>query len=195
MRAVIFGDHEYYDPGASPIANLFDISTPDGREHFLLGILLTFAKLASTNSAEEGFVDTQKLYDYCQGLGFQPSQINSAIERARRKRLLEPGARFSDPLGTRNYRITTVGAYTAESLVHYVQYADAMVVDTPIVDEDTRTRIWDCQNIRERLERTETFAAYLDRQWSPLAGKGTVFDWRPISDSLRYGIQRIRNSL
>ena len=36
MRAVIFGDNEHYDPSTSPIANLFDISSPDGREHFLL---------------------------------------------------------------------------------------------------------------------------------------------------------------
>jgi hypothetical protein len=31
MRAVIFGDNEHYDPSTFPIANLFDISTPDAR--------------------------------------------------------------------------------------------------------------------------------------------------------------------
>src|SRR5205807_5146187 len=36
MRAVIYGDYEYYDPSASPIANLLDISSVDSREHFLL---------------------------------------------------------------------------------------------------------------------------------------------------------------
>ena len=36
MRAVIFGDYEHFHPAASPIVNIFDISQPDGREHFLL---------------------------------------------------------------------------------------------------------------------------------------------------------------
>lgn len=40
IRAVTYGDHEHYSPGASEIMNLFDISTPDGREHFLSPILL-----------------------------------------------------------------------------------------------------------------------------------------------------------
>ncbi len=195
MRAVIYGDHEYYDPAASPIANLFDISMPDGREHFLLEIILAYVERTSASGAEEGFVETQKIYDFCQGLGFQPSQINLAIERARRKWLLEPGARFSDPLGTRNYRITTVGAYTANSLIRYVAYVDAMVVDTPIVDDDVRRQIRDCPSIRERLERLEIFAAYLDRQWPPLAGKGAMFDWRTVSNRLRVGIRRIRGML
>jgi hypothetical protein len=44
MRAVIYDDHEHYDPSTSPIANLFDISTPDGREHFLLGNTQTNAE-------------------------------------------------------------------------------------------------------------------------------------------------------
>lgn len=194
MRAVIFGDHEYYDPITSPVTNLFDISMPDGREHFLLGIILALVE-RSSSSSNEGFVETHKIYDFCQGLGFQPSQINAAIERARQKRLLEPGARFSDPLGTRNYRITTVGAYTYVSLIRYVQYVDAMVVDTPIVDEDVNSQIRDCQYIRERLERVEIFSAYLDRHWQALSDKVGIFDWRSVSHDLREGIRRIRSSL
>src|SRR5207253_3134239 len=45
MRAIIYGDNVYYDPSASPVMNLFDITSPDGREHFLTPIMLaTVAK-------------------------------------------------------------------------------------------------------------------------------------------------------
>ena len=40
LRAIIYGDTEHYDPDASPIANLFNISQRDGREHFLLAVLI-----------------------------------------------------------------------------------------------------------------------------------------------------------
>src|SRR5436190_24356695 len=40
IRAVIYGDAEHFDPEQSPIANLYDLTTPDGKEHFLLPLLL-----------------------------------------------------------------------------------------------------------------------------------------------------------
>ncbi|MGD0007111.1 MAG: hypothetical protein ABSE93_00995 [Terriglobia bacterium] len=53
LRAVIFGDHEHYDPAASPLANLFDITQPDGREHFLLANILSYIeRVGSVGSAE-----------------------------------------------------------------------------------------------------------------------------------------------
>jgi hypothetical protein len=36
LRAVIYGDEAHYDPSRSYFANLFDVSSLDGREHFLL---------------------------------------------------------------------------------------------------------------------------------------------------------------
>ncbi|WP_430786715.1 hypothetical protein [Actinoplanes sp. G11-F43] len=44
LRALMFGDSPYYDAESSPIANLLRITRPDGREHFLLPILLAQAQ-------------------------------------------------------------------------------------------------------------------------------------------------------
>jgi len=194
MRAVIFGDHEHFDPSASPLVNLFDISMPDGREHFLLGIVLALAERLGDMGAEEGYVEVQKIYEFCQGLGFQASQVQFALERAQSKRLLEPSPRFSDVMAVTKYRITTVGAYTLRKLVRYFSYVDAMIVDTPIVDDEVKRQIEDTRLIQERLDRAEIFLAYLDTQWTPLATKGLSFDWKLASQSVRGEIERIRTS-
>lgn len=34
LRALLYGDHRYYDPEPPPIANVLRITRPDGREHF-----------------------------------------------------------------------------------------------------------------------------------------------------------------
>ena len=38
LRAVMYGDYFWYDPAASEIKNVFDISERDGREHFVIPI-------------------------------------------------------------------------------------------------------------------------------------------------------------
>jgi len=35
LRTIIYGDNIYYDPNTSPASNIFEISTPDPKEHFL----------------------------------------------------------------------------------------------------------------------------------------------------------------
>jgi hypothetical protein len=90
------------------------------------------------------------------------------------------------------FRVTTVGAYTARVLVTLFTYVDAMVVDTPVVDEAYRRIIKDVHAISERVGRAEYFRTYLDKQWLPLSRfEGMAFDWRPVSDSLRADTQRV----
>jgi GTPase SAR1 family protein len=63
LRAIIYGDGEYYDPATSPIVNLFDVSTLDGKEHFLLPLALGLLHRASGAEVKDGFVDTTKVYE------------------------------------------------------------------------------------------------------------------------------------
>jgi hypothetical protein len=193
MRAVIYGDHEHFDPTSSPIVNLFDISTPDGREHFLLGILLSSVQRLGAMGAESGFVDSTKIYEFCQSLGYQPAQIQFAIERAQRKKLIEPSPRFHDTGGATSFRITTVGAYTSKRLAQHFAYVDAMIVDTPVTDGNLRKRIKDRRSIEERIARCEIFRDYLDTQFAPLVEKGLAFDWQTFSEALGVEIARIKS--
>jgi hypothetical protein len=193
MRAVIYGDCEHFDPAASPIVNLFDISTPDGREHFLLANVLAVIERLGSTSADEGFVASIKVYDFCQGLGFTPTQIKFALDRACLTELLEPSPRFSGgPVAS--YRITTAGAYTFRELPRHFSYVDAMIVDTPVVDPETRGAIPDANQISERLDRLELFRKYLDAQHSPLTLRSVAFDWPTASQAIASDAAKIRES-
>jgi hypothetical protein len=195
MRAVIFGDHEHYDPATSPIANLYDISTPDGREHFLLGNIVGFIERNASGAGEQGYVDAGPLYEFGQSLGFNPAQMNFAIRRAIEKKLIEPSPAFLEKAEAVAYRITTIGAYAIKELCKYFVYIDAMIVDTPVVDDKVRATIGDIDDIDRRLDRSTLFTDYLDSQWQAIGHKNITWDWAGISASLRgdiSGIQRIR---
>jgi hypothetical protein len=189
MRAVIFGDFEHYDSSASPVANVFDISSPDGKEHFLLPNILAFVDRTG-RSEQEGFVEAERVHEFCQSLGFFPAQIETSLKRALDKRLLEPSPQFSeDPPAA--YRITSVGSYTYKELPHCFSYLDAMTVDTPIVDRDVRADLVDSRALADRLDRGELFRKYLDAQHIPLKERAFLFDWLSASKILEEEMGRI----
>lgn len=185
MRAVIYGDNAYYDPVASPVVNMFDISSPDGREHFLLPISLAYVAKYGEKLGQEGFVALSDLNGFLQAIGFQPSQVKYAIDRALTKRLIEASPHFGEDLGDTRVRITTIGAYQLSRLIAQFVYVDAVVVDTPILAENWRKLIRDEDWISDRLRRAEVFRAYLDRQWHPLSAKDVIFEWPQKSAELR----------
>jgi hypothetical protein len=190
LRAIIYVDNQHYDPIASAIANLFDISTPDEREHFLLPLLISFVERAGEGGAE-GFVQTAAIFEEAQRLGFQPSQAGYALERALNKKLLEANLRGVSYGDVDRYRITSAGAYTTKRLMRLFTYIDAMIVDTPIVDSNTRRLTSDVWRIGERVARMENFRRYLDCAWVPLAGIDTPFEWPEISAELQVELDNI----
>lgn len=180
LRAVTYGDHEHYSPAASKILNLFDISTSDGREHFLSPILLTQLDRWAQHSTTDGFVSVSDIYTYLQSLGFNPSQIDWAIERLVHLNLIESPTKSRESelqKSAAHYRVTSVGVYYAKRLISQFQYVDAMVVDTPIVDVDMRAEIANVYSIADRLSRAIVFCDYLDSQWSLLRGQQLAFAW------------------
>ncbi|WUH98829.1 hypothetical protein OHR68_35845 [Spirillospora sp. NBC_00431] len=183
LRAIIYGDYQYYEPEASPIVNLFDISQPDGREHFLLALLLCHVEVDGDNVGTEGYVPTDDVYTFGQSLGFAAEQVTWAIERAGRKGLLERAPRAGKTSSREHLRVTSAGVYTARMLAGMFAYLDAMVIDTPIVDDAYRLLIGDAYSLSERLARSEYFRAYLDKQWRSLEPilNAPKFNWREFS--------------
>ena len=57
---------------------------------------------------------------------------------------------------------------------------DAMIVDTPIVDKDSRDKIDDVDIITDRLDRAELFCDYLDAQWQGLSDQELSFSWPSV---------------
>jgi len=198
LRAVIYGDNIYYDPLTSTMANLFDIATPDVREHFLLPILIDYIGRTASFAGMDGFIQTTMIYEFVQSLGFTPAQINSAIGRSLQKNLIEAEARriSGEDEGLPNsFRATTVGLYHVRRLIKRFTYVDAMIVDTPILDDSIRGKIANVGPIDERLDRVIIFLGYLDRQWKKLDRKVLGFNWGNVSKELKGDIENIRKRI
>jgi GTPase SAR1 family protein len=197
LRAIIYGDGEYYDPTTSPMVNLFDVSTLDGKEHFILPLALGLLHRATGPGVKEGFVDTGKIYDSLQGMGFTPEQIDFGVARACKKNLIETSARRLPEPGQpfpAALRITTRGEYHLQRLANEFQYLDAVVVDVPILDRETREEIGDAGTLSDRLSRVELLAQYLRKQWIPLAPVAIGFNWNYETSRLFREIGSIRGS-
>lgn len=192
-RAIIYGDHQYFDPAASPIANVLEISSTDGREHFLLPLLLVHIERSGEVGRREGYVPVDEVIGFAQGLGFLPTQIDFALRHAVGKKLLQE-APLQPTDATRRYRITTIGGYTYKKLLPSFIYLDAVVVDTPIVDRAAAEEIAHSREVEDRLARARRFLAYLDDQWLLIGQDDLPFDWPAISSQLKADFARTERS-
>ncbi|HEY5977600.1 MAG TPA: hypothetical protein VIT85_07060 [Solirubrobacterales bacterium] len=194
VRAIIFGDYEYYEPAASPIANLFDISTPDRREHFLTPLILAFVERKGDVGQHAGYVGMESIMGAAQSMGFMPNQVEFAVRRAVRGRMLQRSSRIGDDAVAR-FRITTVGAYAYKKLLGRFVYLDAAVVDTPITNAGLSSKIGDCHDISDRLERAGVFQEYLDECWDAIDADGQEFSWSKVSAALEDDFEKIKRTL
>jgi hypothetical protein len=193
IRAVIYGDRFYYDPESSPVCNLFDMSTVDVHEHFLGSIVAYLVQqLPVSRSTEFGYLGEAEIYEYCQALGFTQAQILFALSRLVRKGVVEYEElpRMEQPRLAR-VRITRLGGYTIQRLISMFAYVDAVVVDTPIMDDTVRGMIGDAVTLRERVNRARNFRVYLDSCWAGWGTEGTGFDWSGYSMRLNADIEHV----
>ncbi len=103
VRAIIYGDNVHYNPSSSPIANVFEISTNDGRQHFLIPIVLAFVERSGQVAGVDGYVGLSAIMAHGQAIGFTPTQVEFALDLCVRMRLLHsPGD--ADRKSTRQFR-------------------------------------------------------------------------------------------
>ena len=139
FRAIAYGDGQHYDPTASPIANVLDITQDDGREHFLLpGRSISTAAQLADSTGSKGYVEADELLSAATGWGFAQEQVGGQLERAFSANLLEGNDEGGD---AGLCRVTTIGVYTLRRLLPSFVYLDAVVVDTPIVEVSARAEI------------------------------------------------------
>jgi hypothetical protein len=198
LRAVIYGDAKFYEPDRSPVANLFDVSYVDPKEHFLLPSVIGLLGSSNNPSVEEGFIETSKIYEHLQALGFTPEQIDAAFIRGHNKKLIETGARRIPQPGQimpQTIRATTVGLYHIGRLSHQFSYFDAIIVDTPVFDPAVRSLIRDVSYIEQRIERVEIFRQYLDNQWASFSNTRAevAYNWSIASANLKSEIEYIKS--
>ena len=198
LRAIIYGDNEYYDPTSSPVANLFDISSLDPKEHFILPLLLGVLHTSGGAEHREGFVETSSLYDALQGMAFTPDQVDTAVSRACQNNLAETNARQLPEPGQQRptgIRITSKGEYHLQKIGSQFQYIDAVVVDTPILEKEFRESIRDAKNLDERMNRADRFVKYLTSQWSGVGTRAVGFNWFVQASAVTSKIAQIRKAV
>ncbi|MCL5016199.1 MAG: hypothetical protein M1312_01105 [Patescibacteria group bacterium] len=198
MRAAIFGDFNYYQPDKSPMANIFDVSTSDGKEHFMVALLLGCLNRYSEN--KNGFIELRTIYEDLQSLGFKPHQINNAVSKCLKEKLVEAHKEIDKDGGSTNtqismLRINSRGVYHLKILPPNFEYVDAIVMDTPILDDDKRIQIIDARTLEERIKRGAIFCEYLDTEWEHLDNPLAHFDWKSGSLKLKSRMDEIKGKL
>jgi AAA ATPase domain len=193
IQAVLLGDAAYYSPEKSRIPNLFDISTPDRREHFLLPILLGLLRRGVDQADPEGYVPIADVFAALQDLGFEPDQVEFAIRRALDGALVDALPPDRD---ARAIRLSAVGAYAHDRLALDFQYIDAVVIDLPVADSAVRERLAVVRAIRPRLERASAVLSYLDECWETAhLGDAGLFDWAKVAAAVRADMAEIESRL
>ena len=161
--------------------------------------MLSFHYLNRASSKSKfGFVDTSEVTGYLQSIGFNQDQSYRAIMFATMQKLIETEAR-KKPKSikdvSKSIRITTLGAYHVKKLISRFVYMDAIIVDTPILDNALRKNLNNPDLITERLDRTKRFKEYLDNSWTQIDSEKCGFNWIKYSDALAENIESIRSRL
>lgn len=197
-KVAILGDYAHFNPASSIALNVFDVSFPDPREHFLALLLLGYLNHDGAHRNLEQFVRGDTLVSEMQDHGYIPPQVLACLRRLTNKKLIETTERVTfdeDVLGSlvgdmpSAFRITTVGAYHLLRWAGSFAYLDAMAFDTPIFTDEAMKAM--AQNpgsfdIVERFGRTLAFRQYLTGIWKDATLSPAYFDWAVcVSEGVR----------
>jgi hypothetical protein len=198
LRSVIYGDNAYYSPINADIINLFDVRNNDEKEHFLIPIILGLLIDYSQNNRNGGFIGINDLYSNIQKHGYIPSSIDTALDFMFTKGLFETSEK-GNLLKTENnslmIRATGSAVYHINFLTNNFTYFDAIIVDVPIFDPETKCKIHNISDISDRIERVLIFINYFDNLWAKHKFIESHFDWNINSKSIKKEIDRIKEKI
>ena len=194
IKTLLYGDYMQYDPSRSPFINMLDIRHSDLAEHFLrLALLHYLSKTSIDPDVTLGYVKESDLMGYLSSLCYSHALILESIEYLIYKHCVEGHILAeSTHRSSRLLRITPLGRFHIFSLLPIFQYIDAIIIDTPIIDEKVRAEIGDSYQINERLLRTEVFLGYLDDSSKAIKDGELLAEWRRVVALARENITEIR---
>lgn len=188
-KAAVLGDYSYFHEETSLAMNLFDITSPDEKEHFLCSMIVSFLNSQHTRKDKDSFVTYTAIMSEMQSFGFVPKQIDNALMRLTNKQLIESIGRvkFERKNGIlqgnmpSGFRITSIGVYHIMKWLSEFSYLDAVSIDTPILNENVKNDISslkDSFDIIDRYKRAMAFRHYLTSSWDEVKIHSTYFDWK-----------------
>lgn len=205
-KSALLGDSSHYNADTSLAMNVFDVSSPDRREHFLVLIMLSFLNNDGPHKDRDGFCTTGKLVSELQNFGFTNNQVEVALRKTTNKKLIETSQRLTfeeDESGLigempSSFRITSVGAYHLKRWCGTFTYLDAMVFDTPIFDNEafnSMLRKVESLRIEDRYDRSTLFKSYLLRVWSDFSSPPTYFNFSDYVQQENSTFERVRAAI
>lgn len=195
LRALIFGPYTHYEPNSSLFANLFDINRADKSEHFSRLLLLEFCHRFAHSVDQYGFTPIDGIHAYMASLGYSAHHVSEVIDLLFAKKYLEGRDHDEEtPTLGDQVRITSLGRYHVSTLVRKFDYLDAVVVDTPILDEKIRAKMSDARAMDQRTYRAREFLRYLDQASESLLDLEAKRVWSDISIALASNITDVENA-
>lgn len=194
QRALLFVDSFHYDPTRSIFINLFDISHADPMEHFSMLLTLSYLSRIGHGPPNRGYCAMQNVVQYLCQIGYSEAHAKRTIETLYGKKYCEPripGLAWST-VEDGDIRVTNIGRYHVGSLVKTFQYVDAVVVDTPVLNDKARRSIKDEFGIFERINRSRVFLDYLDECSQSLQDADAGRLWNGIYTEIKQDIESVQ---
>lgn len=191
-RAILLGDFEQFNPDSSIAMNVFDTDFGDPKGHFLVLAILAILQNGDDVKDINGYVTPLDLIKELQErAGYTEKQIGSAIKRCINKRLVEEARRITieesshidkTSILPNNVRITSVGAYHLVRWSCSFSYMEAVSIDTPIFDDETREKIGGALGKRliDRFNRAVALRSYLLSQWGRFPALSTFISFEEL---------------
>jgi GTPase SAR1 family protein len=161
-KHALLGDYAYYHPQSSLVAcNIYDVTAPDPREHFLAGLIITFISAGDAAKDNDGYVDGRRIMAAMNSHSYTEDQVRYSLRRLAAKRLIEtPYAQYRElevpdnvPAESFYYRATSIGIYHVRFWMGTFSFLDATSTDTPIFDSATRGDVFELAGSFEILDR------------------------------------------
>ena len=196
LRALICGPYIHYDSNSSLITNLFDITSADPSAHFCRLLLLDHSQRHAHVPETYGFVPLAKIHAYMASLGYTLTDVGETIELLFTRKCLEGrDSNEESPQMGDEVRVTDLGKYHIDTLIRKFDYLDAVVVDTPILDNEVRAKMRDARPVGQRIERARAFLRYLDKAAESLSDTEARHVWSDVSQALANDITDFENAM
>ena len=159
IKTLLFVDYNHFDPKTSVFINLFDIYNLDKTEHFIEMLALEYLGRYDVNSESGGFVSRNNLFSYLQSHYFTSNTIQRHLDKLIQGKCIAVESVDSSDL---KFRILSKGKFHVSSLTQSFQYYDAMIIDTPIIDQVIMREMNDSHALDARMKRCQHFFKYLN---------------------------------
>lgn len=194
-KHALLGEYAYYSPTSSLVAcNIYDVSQPDKKEHFLSCLLISYLASPSGERDKDGFVNGIQILKEMMRIGFVEKQIRPTLKRLAMHRLIEtPHAHYREITVDEktlpeifSYRSTSVGIYHVRHWIGNFSFLDATSIDTPVFDSAAKNIIFsnvESFKIQDRYNKTISFRKYLLDTWYDAMFDVDYFDFKSVLES------------